>query len=117
MYGGDESSGMLHICKLVILGEELLNKTSELYETVKVNTGFEGQDSLKQEIEQLKQDWTVVKNTSNNAQIGLDKYKTAWTEFTNVYDSLAEWVKDFKEKLDTEETVEKTVDDLGRVKV
>lgn len=105
------------IAKLMPEGESLLEKTIKLSISVMKTTGGEGQDTIRHEIEQLKQDWEGLQVICKETQKSLNKCITAWNDYTETYDKMKSWLENYQKKVDKElKEDKKTPEDLDRCK-
>lgn len=87
---------------LVILdfsGEKLVENALQAIEPVLKTTGQEGQETLKQESQQLKSDWEALKYLVKETQNVLSKCLAAWNDFTNTKDKTKAWLDAFQKKV------------------
>lgn len=99
-------------------GKILMETAIELSQNVIQTSGSEGQDTVNQEIKQLKADWDNLQTTSIDAHSGLKQCITAWNDFTNRFDTINSWIQAITRKVNDESGDEKkTPDDLQRCKV
>lgn len=98
-------------------GESLIKKAVELSESVVLTTGPEGQDSIKQDVKQLQADWESLKTQSRESQRTLANCIVTWTQFTTAFDSMKDWLDQFRKKVSNESAKDnKTPEDLERCK-
>lgn len=103
---------------IIIVGESLVQRAVELSGQVMSSTGPEGQESLRQEISQLKSDWEGLRVICKDTQKVLAKCITAWSDFATTYDTMKNWLDDFQVRVNAElETEKKTPEDLQKCRV
>ncbi|KAK9694281.1 Spectrin repeat [Popillia japonica] len=95
-------------------GDDLVHKTIEVSIAVMKTTGPEGQHIIKQEIEQLKNDWEGLQYLCKDTQKSLEKCIEAWEEYSNKYNELKKWIEDSQNRVDKEKVDDRkiTSDDL-----
>ncbi|XP_039285327.1 nesprin-1-like [Nilaparvata lugens] len=84
------------------IGEKLVEKTLSASKVVLETTGSEGQESLRQESQQLRADWESLKQLVKETQSVLAKCIAAWNDFTNTKDKTKAWIEDFQKKVNAE---------------
>ena len=95
-----------------------MEKAIALSNTVLITTGTEGQDSLKQEIQQLKGDWEGLRVMCKDSQKVLAKCISSWNDFASTYQKMKNWLDEFQIKVDAEmEGDKKTPEDLQKCRV
>lgn len=95
-----------------------MEKAIALSNTVMKTTGTEGQDTLKQEIQQLKADWEGLRIICKDSQKVLSKCIVSWNDFADTFDKMKTWLVDFQKKVDAEvDGDKKTPEDLQRCRV
>ncbi|XP_046474495.1 muscle-specific protein 300 kDa isoform X6 [Neodiprion pinetum] len=98
-------------------GESLIKMAVELSDSVILTTGSEGQDSIKQDVKQLNADWESLKTQSRDSQCTLASCIVTWTQFTTAFDSMKDWLDQFRKKVSNESAKDnKTPEDLERCK-
>nr|CAD7605236.1 unnamed protein product [Timema genevievae] len=111
----DKEKRVTSIANSLPEGEKLVDRAVELSNTVMATTGAEGQDSLRQEIQQLKADWEGLSVMCKDTQKVLDKCITSWSEFADTFGRMKSWLQGFQGKVDAElEGDKKTPEDLNK---
>ncbi|XP_063222936.1 muscle-specific protein 300 kDa isoform X4 [Bacillus rossius redtenbacheri] len=96
-------------------GEQLVERTVALSGTVLKTTGTEGQDSLRQETQQLKADWEGLCVMLKDTQKVLAKCISSWNDYADTAGRMKSWLASFQEKVDSELADDKkSPDDLQR---
>lgn len=99
-------------------GKILMENAIELSQHVIETSGAEGQDSVRQDIQQLRTDWTSVEISSRDAHDVLNQCISAWNNYQNKSDKINEWIEEMVEKVQLQSSIEnKTTEDLSRCKV
>lgn len=99
-------------------GKILMENAIELSQNVIATSGSEGQDSIHQEIGQLKSDWNSLEAMSREAHDTLKQCITAWTDFTIKFDKINRWIEEYTERVRRQHLIEnKTPDELVQCKV
>lgn len=99
-------------------GEKLVEKAISLSITVMKTTGTEGQDTLKQEVQQLKADWEGLRLICKDSQKVLSKCIASWSDFADTFDKMKCWLDTFQKKVDVEaEGDKKTSEELQSCRV
>jgi nesprin-1 len=99
-------------------GEKLVEKAISMSSTVMKTTGTEGQDTLKQEIQQLKADWEGLRLICKDSQKILSKCIASWNDFADTFEKMKSWLDEFQKKVDAEaEGDKKTSEELQRCRV
>ena len=94
---------------------DLLKQIIEQSKIIEDTTSKEGNDNIKQEIAQLKYEWDQQHNQIKQSCKNIERCLEAWTVFETTYDANLEWIKDFKKKVNAEESISKTtLPDLER---
>lgn len=121
---GEKDSIMEKIMKLQDIdlslpeGKILMENAIELSQNVIATSGSEGQDSIKQEIRQLKDDWGRLEVMSKEAHDSLNQCIGAWNTFTNKFDKINSWIKEYNAKVRQQSEIDnKTPEDLLKCKV
>nr|CAD7429520.1 unnamed protein product [Timema monikensis] len=111
----DKEKRVTSIANSLPEGEKLVDHAVELSNSVMATTGEEGQDSLRQEIQQLKADWEGLAVMCKDTQKVLDKCITSWSEFADTFGRIKSWLQGFQGKVDAElEGDKKTPEDLNK---
>lgn len=99
-------------------GKILMENAIELSQQVLETSGSEGQDSVRQDIQQLRSDWTSLEISSRDAHDALNQCIGAWNNYQNKSDKINEWIDDMVEKVRAQSEIEnKTTEDLLCCKV
>lgn len=97
--------------------DTLVNNTIELSISVMKTTGSEGNDTIKQEIEQLNHDWEGLEVICKETQKSIGKCINAWNNYTTNYDKMKKYIEEHQGLVNKESEGEnKTPDDLARCK-
>lgn len=97
-------------------GKILLENAIELSHNVTSDT--EGQDSINQDVRQLKIDWDDLTAMFDEAQNNLKQCIATWDKFDGKFDAVNKWLHATAERINEESQAEnKTPDDLARCKV
>nr|XP_022915902.1 nesprin-1 isoform X7 [Onthophagus taurus] len=97
--------------------DDLIHKTIKISISVMKTTGNEGQSIIKQEIEQLKNDWEGLQYVCKDTEKSLKKCIEAWELYLTSYNDLKQWIETYRKKIDDEKIDErKTPEDLERTK-
>ena len=103
---------------LYLTGEKLVEEAVALSNTVMRTTGTEGQDIVKQEIQQLKADWEGLRIICSDSQKVLSKCIASWNDFADTFNRMKDWIDVFQKKLDAEvEGDNSTPEQLQRCRV
>ena len=98
--------------------DSLVHKTIEVSISVMKTTGREGQDIIKQEIEQLNNDWDGLQYICKDTEKTLKKCIEAWEDYLKKYNVLKKWIEEYHVKVDEEKTEDKkTPEDLENCKL
>lgn len=99
-------------------GKILMETAIELSHNVAALSGSEGQDTINQEIKQLKSDWDNLQTMSAEAHGNLKQCIASWNNFNGKFDTLNKWVQTTSNRVTAEsEGDKKTAEDLARCKV
>lgn len=99
-------------------GKILMENAIELSENVIATSGAEGQDSVRQEISQLRSDWSALEANSREAHDALNDCITAWTNFNTKFEKINRWIDDYMERVRRQNLIEnKTPEELNQCKV
>lgn len=99
-------------------GKILLETAIELSHNVSVTSGPEGQDSINQEIKQLKSDWDNLQTMSVDAHNALKLCVASWNNFNDKFNQINKWIETTTNKVNAESQGDKkTPEDLDRCKV
>lgn len=99
-------------------GRSLMENAMELGQNIKALTDSEGQDSINQDIKQLKVDWDDLTAMFNEAQSNLKNCSATWEKFKLKFDTVNKWLDTTADQVNAENEAEnKTPDDLARCKV
>lgn len=97
--------------------DTLVNNTIELSILVMKTTGSEGKDTIRQEIEQLNQDWEGIQVICKETQKSIGKCINAWNNYTTNYDKMKKWIEEYQSLVNKESDGDKkTPEDLERCK-
>lgn len=88
-------------------GDDLVHKTIELSIAVMKTTGPEGQHTIKQEIEQLRNDWEGLQYLCKDTEKSLEKCIGAWEEYLTKYNELKKWIEDQQNNVDSQKVENK----------
>lgn len=81
-------------------------------------TGSEGQDVLRQENQQLKNDWESLQVLCKETQKLLAKCLSVWNDYSDTASRMCSWLEGFSKKVDLElQGDKKTPDDLQKCRV
>lgn len=80
-------------------GEVMVQKAISASESVFASTKPEGQDPLRQEIQQLTSDWDNLRSLITDTQRTLDKCLAAWNNFNDIRERTKTWIADFQKKV------------------
>ncbi|KZC10894.1 Nesprin-1 [Dufourea novaeangliae] len=98
-------------------GETLISKVIQLSDGVIASTGPEGQETIKQDVEQLQTNWKSLQAQCHQSQKTLSNCISSWSQFTAALDSMKRWIDHFQKKVNDEQSKEnKTPEDLVRCK-
>lgn len=97
-------------------GEEKVKRAIEYNRAIAASTSEEGREILQQEKGGLEREWGALNEMSDKTLRNMSKCLKAWEEFSNVYDSLEEWLSEFEGNL-AKEPKKPTVEDLEKWKV
>ncbi|XP_043492348.1 nesprin-1 [Polistes fuscatus] len=98
-------------------GDKLISKVIELRDAVISTTGTEGQDSIKQDVKQLQNDWSLLQSQCHDSYETLNNCISTWSQFTAAVDNMKAWIDYFQQKVAEEQSKEnKTQVDLARCK-
>ena len=86
----------------LLAGEAIVNKAVTLCKNLLDTTSEEGKEPLTSEVENLKQDWNELQNKNGEYLRTLQKCLKAWDDFQDSYDSLQDWLTQFKEQIEGE---------------
>lgn len=99
-------------------GKILMENAIELSQNVIATSGSEGQDSIRQEIKQLKSDWSSLEVMSREAHDSLNSCISAWNNFTNKFDKINRWIEEYADRIRRQHLIEnKTPEELVQCKV
>lgn len=99
-------------------GKILMENAIELSKNVKSATDTEGQDSIKQDVRQLKAEWDELTAMRDEAHNNLKQCIATWDKFDGKFESVNKWLNAAAERVSLENQAEnKTPDDLARCKV
>ena len=121
---GEKESTMEKLSKLQDIdltlpeGKILMETAIELSNNVIATSVNEGQDSIRQEIQQLKSDWNSLEDMSKHAHDSLNACVAAWIAFTSKFDSINKWIEKYAEQVRHQSSIEnKSPEDLVKCKV
>nr|XP_050869210.1 muscle-specific protein 300 kDa [Vespula vulgaris] len=98
-------------------GDKLISKVIELRDAVISTTGTEGQDSIKQDVKQLQNDWSLLQSQCHDSHETLNNCISTWSQFTAALDNMKAWIDCFQKKVIDEQSKEnKAQSDLARCK-
>lgn len=83
-------------------GRKLIDNANTLSEAPIDNSGPEGKDVIKQELNQLKTDWESVNFMCTDSHKTLTKCLNCWADFNETYDHMEEWLKECKHRTEQE---------------
>ncbi|KAF5292003.1 hypothetical protein FQA39_LY14120 [Lamprigera yunnana] len=96
-------------------GDALVHKTIECSIDVMKSTADEGKETIKQDIEQLNNDWEVLQVICTDTQKALSHCLQSWEDYTNNYEELKKWLEKHQQLVALEQLAEnKTPEDLER---
>lgn len=99
-------------------GKILMETAIELSQNVIDTSGSEGQDTVNQEIRQLRADWDNLQAMSTDAHSGLKLCINSWIDFTSKFNGISEWIEVITKRISDEKNdKKKTPEDLARCKV
>lgn len=99
-------------------GKILMETAIELSQNVKSVTDTESQDSINQDIRQLKSDWDELTGMLAEAHNNLKHCIATWDKFNGKFDTVNRWLDTTAEQVNAESEAEnKTPEDLARCKV
>lgn len=99
-------------------GKILMENAIDLSQNIKLETDTEGQDSINQDIRQLKIDWDELTGMLDEAHNNLKHCIATWNKFDGKFDTVDKWLDATAERLNAESQAEnQTPDDLARCKV
>lgn len=77
----------------------MVQKAVSASESVFVSTKPEGQEPLRQEIQQLTGDWDSLRSLITDTQRTLDKCLAAWNDFNEIRERTKTWIAEFQKKV------------------
>lgn len=83
-------------------GRQLIDNANNLSEAPISNSGPEGKDVIKQELNQLKTDWESVNFMCTDSHKTLNKCLNCWSDFNETYNDMEEWLKECKHRTELE---------------
>lgn len=98
-----KKSKLDEIVKTFPEGQSLVDKVFELKDKPLQKSSPEGQDNIKQELKQLKDDWDGLKTNSEDSLKILNKCITLWEDFDNTFNKMNDWLTNCKKKVKEEE--------------
>lgn len=81
------------------LGEVMVQKAVSASESVFASTKPEGQEPLRQEVQQLTGDWDSLRSLIADTQRTLDKCLAAWNDFNEIRERTKTWIAEFQKKV------------------
>ncbi|XP_044734627.1 nesprin-1 [Chrysoperla carnea] len=103
----EKEQKVANIIENMTQGDSLVTRTIELSIVVMKTTGSEGKDVIRQEIEQLKQDWEGLQVISKETHKSLTKCITSWNEYNEIYNKMKQWLDTYQKKIEHESSIEK----------
>ncbi|KAK9890574.1 hypothetical protein WA026_011944 [Henosepilachna vigintioctopunctata] len=96
----DKEHSIDEIIQILPEGEDLVHSTIEMSILVLKSTGAEGQDIIKQDIDELNNVWEGFQVLCTETKKSLVRCKEAWIEFNEIYNEFERWIKVSQKKLD-----------------
>lgn len=98
-------------------GDTLISRVIESNEAILPTTGEEGQEAIKQDVEQLKNDWKTTQRQCHESKQLLENCISTWCQFTNALNDMKTWIDQFQKKISESQLKgNKTPEDLKRCK-
>jgi len=91
-------------------GEQLVEKTTGLSEVVINGSSSEGQEAIKQELAQLRNEWEALTTNADDTLKSLSDCCSSWSDFEEVYERMKNWLSEFQKKWNTEMTTHRPED-------
>ena len=79
-------------------GEQLVDKAVKLSEVVINGSSTEGQEVIKQELAQLRNEWESLVSSSDETLKSLSDCCSAWSDFQDVFTRMKKWLTEFQVK-------------------
>ena len=79
-------------------GEELMDKAVNLSQVVINGSSTEGQEVIKQELAQLRNEWESLVSCSDDTLKSLSDCCSAWSDFNDVFQRMKKWLTEFQNK-------------------
>lgn len=98
-----KKSKLDEIVKTLKEGEALINKPFELKDQPLQHSSPEGQENIKQELGQLRNDWNSLNSICKDSQKNLSKCISLWKVFDETYKKMNDWISKSKEKVEVQE--------------
>lgn len=99
-------------------GKILMETAIGLSQNIKSLADVEGQDSINEDIRQLKSDWEELTKMLSEAHSNLKHCSATWDRFNGKFDQVNKWLQYTSDRIDAESAAEnKTPEDLARCKV
>lgn len=83
-------------------GQALIEKAEQVSQVVINNSSCEGQEMIRQELAQLRNEWESLVFLSDETMKSLSDCADAWSEFHKVHDAMKKWVSVFQSKFEIE---------------
>lgn len=83
-------------------GEQLMDKAAKLSDIVIGGSSSEGQEMVKQELAQLRNEWESLMSCSDETLKSLSDCCSAWSDFEDIYQRMKKWLTDFQAKWNEE---------------
>ncbi|KAL3874932.1 hypothetical protein ACJMK2_037884 [Sinanodonta woodiana] len=102
---GDRYTIQIQLEKLqefVVLKEEgqLLIHTAQTWgEKTMNNTSVEGREMIRQELQQLQQEWDALIGETTDTKVMLESCLLQWTDFSDSYEQIQKWLRDTEKRL------------------
>lgn len=80
-------------------GEELVSKTAQLADTLRLSTAPRGQDLIGQEIQTLKDDWHTFNVALGEVEANLETGVSDWKQYEQEYSDLQAWLETSDQKV------------------
>lgn len=94
-------------------GEQLVDKAVKLSDVVITGSSTEGQEAIKQELVQLRNEWESLVSSSDETLKSLSDCCSAWSDFQDVFQRMKKWLTEFQAKWleeSTHDTTEEAVE-------
>lgn len=114
----DKLSKLQEIDLSIPEGKILMENVIELSKSIISTSGGEGEDSINQDIKQLKSDWDNLQTMSQNSHDILNMCVASWNDFIAKFDKINKWINEYSKIVKEKNEVEqKTPEDLTKCKV